>query len=110
FLVNRSTSEPAAITIDVRDLGVNRVTETQLLHDDDVYAKNTLAQQQRVRLRAIEDVTLDGGILTVTLPPVSWAAVGQERSGPSHGPRAGRALAGNPTRAGSEDWGHADGS
>ncbi|WP_403023090.1 alpha-N-arabinofuranosidase [Salinibacterium sp. GXW1014] len=78
FLVNRSTSEPATITIDVRDLGVNRVTETQLLHDDDVYAKNTLAQQQRVRLRSIEDVTLDGGILTVTLPPVSWAAVGLE--------------------------------
>ncbi|QEE60701.1 alpha-N-arabinofuranosidase [Salinibacterium sp. dk2585] len=76
FLVNRSTSEPATITIDVRDLGVNRVTEAQVLHDDDVYAKNTLAQQDRVGLRALEEVFLDGDTLTVTLPPVSWAAIG----------------------------------
>ncbi|PWB98467.1 alpha-L-arabinofuranosidase [Salinibacterium hongtaonis] len=79
FLVNRSVSEPATIVIDVRGLGVSRVSEAHLLHDDDPYAKNTLAEQDRVGLRPLHDVVLDDGTLTLTLPPVSWAAIGLAR-------------------------------
>ena len=45
------------------------------LWDDDVHARNTLAEPERVGLRPNESARLDDGILTVTLPPVSWTAV-----------------------------------
>lgn len=75
FLVNRSQTESIEVTIDVSDLAASVISEAVTLHDDDVYAKNTLADQNRVGLRNLEGATLDGGTLTVTLPPVSWSAV-----------------------------------
>ncbi|MGA0569037.1 alpha-N-arabinofuranosidase [Rathayibacter sp. KR2-224] len=75
FLVNRSSSEPTTVSIDVRSLGVSQITEATTLHDEDVYAKNTLLDQNRVGLRDLEGSTLVDGVLTVTLPPVSWSAL-----------------------------------
>lgn len=74
FLVNRSRS-PVSVTVDVASLGVSHVTESVALHDDDPYAKNTLADQTRVGLRALDGVALQSGVLDLVLPPVSWAAV-----------------------------------
>jgi alpha-N-arabinofuranosidase len=45
------------------------------LWDDDVYAKNTLEDQERVGLKTLESAALDDGTLTVVLSPVSWSAV-----------------------------------
>jgi alpha-N-arabinofuranosidase len=59
----------------VRDLGVSTVREALSLWDEDVYAKNTLQQQDRVGLRPNTSAALDAGVLTVELPPVSWTAV-----------------------------------
>ena len=56
-------------------LDVSRIAEATTLHDEDVYAKNTLNEQNRVALRALEGATLADGVLTVTLPPVSWSAL-----------------------------------
>ncbi|MDN4614273.1 alpha-N-arabinofuranosidase [Leifsonia sp. F6_8S_P_1B] len=75
FLVNRSQTETETVRIDVRDLGVSSVREAVSLWDEDVYAKNTLQQQDRVGLRPNSTAALDGGVLTVELPPVSWTAV-----------------------------------
>ncbi len=75
FLVNRSTTEPIEVTIDVSELGVSRISEAVTLHDDDVYAKNTLADQNRVGLRPLEGAQIDDGRVRVTLPPVSWSAL-----------------------------------
>ena len=75
FLVNRSRSEPLTVTVDVRSFGAARLTEAVSLHDDDVYAKNTLQCPDRVGLKRTESVLLEEGILTVTLPPVSWTAL-----------------------------------
>ncbi|GAB3612585.1 alpha-N-arabinofuranosidase [Humibacter ginsengisoli] len=75
FLVNRSRTDSTTVTIDVRSLSATRVTEAVTLHDDDVYAKNTLHDQNRVGLKALEGATIADGELTVTLPPVSWSAV-----------------------------------
>jgi alpha-N-arabinofuranosidase len=75
FLVNRSRTEPTTVNIDVSSLDVSRIAEATTLHDEDVYAKNTLHDQNRVGLRALEGATLADGVLTVTLPPVSWSAL-----------------------------------
>lgn len=75
FLVNRSQDEPVALTVDLGSLGEVSVLETHTLADDDVYAKNTLAEPERVAPRPNDTVRVDGGELTVTLPPVSWTAI-----------------------------------
>jgi len=75
FLVNRSQTAAETVRIDVRDLGASTVEEALSLFDDDVYAKNTLADQERVGLRTNGSATLADGVLTIELPPVSWTAV-----------------------------------
>ena len=75
FLVNRSRTSAITVTIDAAELGVTSVDEAVTLWDDDVYAKNTLADQNRVGLKPLEGAVLADGVLTVTLPPVSWSAL-----------------------------------
>ncbi|MET7697615.1 alpha-N-arabinofuranosidase [Streptomyces sp. NPDC005485] len=75
FLVNRDLHEPAQVTIDVRSLGSTHVTEAVTLADADVYAKNTLTEQNRVTPAPNTTAKLADGVLTVELPPVSWTAI-----------------------------------
>jgi alpha-N-arabinofuranosidase len=75
FLVNRDLEETAQVTIDVRSLGSSRVVEAVTLADPDVYAKNTLTEQNRVTPAPNTTAKLTDGVLTVELPPVSWSAV-----------------------------------
>jgi alpha-L-arabinofuranosidase len=75
FLVNRNATESATVTIDVSALGGVRVLSADTLNDDDVYAKNTLAEPERVALHANPTAALTEGALTIELPPVSWTAV-----------------------------------
>ncbi|PKQ34737.1 MAG: alpha-L-arabinofuranosidase [Actinobacteria bacterium HGW-Actinobacteria-11] len=75
FLVNRSTTEAITVTVDIAGLGDVGVCEARTLSDDDVYAVNTLADPERVTVRDNDTVALEGGLLTVTLPPVSWSAI-----------------------------------
>ena len=76
FLVNRSETEDATVTIDVAGLGALGILEASTLADADVYAANTLADQNRVGLTPNTSATLADGLVTITLPPVSWSAVG----------------------------------
>ena len=75
FLVNRSRTGSIEVTIDVSGLEASAITEAVTLHDDDVYAKNTREDQNRVGLRELAGAVLADGVLTVTLPPVSWSAL-----------------------------------
>lgn len=75
FLVNRSQSEALIVMVDARSFGAARLTEAVSMHDDDVYAKNTLQRPDRVGVKRTDSVSLEEGILTVTLPPVSWTAL-----------------------------------
>ncbi|TFC86519.1 alpha-N-arabinofuranosidase [Cryobacterium sp. TMT4-31] len=75
FLVNRSQTESIEVAIDVSGLGASAITEAVTLHDADPYAKNTLADQNRVGLKDLTGSVLADGTLTVTLPPVSWSAI-----------------------------------
>ena len=76
FVVNRDVQETAQVTIDVRSLRASRVSEATTLADSDVYAKNTLTEQNRVTVAANTSATLADGVLTIDLPPVSWTAIG----------------------------------
>ena len=75
FVVNRSQDEAVTFTVDVAHLGDVAVLETQSLHDDDIYAANTLTDQDRVGLRPNDTARVAEGRLTLELPPVSWTAV-----------------------------------
>jgi alpha-L-arabinofuranosidase len=87
FLVNRSQGDDAIVTIDVAALGgvgvsggvgvpgAVGVLSAQTMSDSDVYAKNTLQDQDRVGLVANETAVAGDGTVTVTLPPVSWTAL-----------------------------------
>ncbi|PZU41229.1 MAG: alpha-L-arabinofuranosidase, partial [Microbacterium sp.] len=75
FLVNRSRTEAIDVTVDVAALGGVGVLESHTLADDDVYAKNTLDDRERVAPRPNDSIRLSEGRLTVSLPPVSWTAI-----------------------------------
>jgi alpha-N-arabinofuranosidase len=75
FLVNRSRTESIEVSIDVSGLDATLLTEAVTLHDADAYARNTLADQNRVGLKTLDGALLAGGFLTVTLPPISWSAL-----------------------------------
>jgi alpha-N-arabinofuranosidase len=75
FLVNRSATEEAVVTIDVSTLGTRSITEALSLWDDDPHARNTADHPERVGLRPNESTSLADGRLTVTLPPASWTAL-----------------------------------
>jgi alpha-N-arabinofuranosidase len=74
FLVNRDLKETARVTIDVRSLASTQITEAVTLANADIYAKNTLADQERVKPAANASAALTDGVLTIELPPVSWTA------------------------------------
>ncbi|MEO6117232.1 MAG: alpha-N-arabinofuranosidase [Pseudolysinimonas sp.] len=75
FLVNRSQTDEAAVTIDIGTLGEVRLVSAETLSDADVTAKNTLQQPDRVALAANGSVALSGGAVSITLPAVSWTAI-----------------------------------
>lgn len=75
FLVNRSQSEEANVAIDISALGAVTLLDARTLADEDVHAKNTLADNERVSLRLNDSVRLGDGFMSVNLPPVSWTAL-----------------------------------
>ncbi|MDQ0642907.1 arabinosylfuranosidase ArfA [Microbacterium murale] len=75
FLVNRSLTEAVTVQIDVSRLGDVSVVSAQTLHDDDIHARNTLEDPERVGLKENTSASIAGGIVSITLPAVSWTAV-----------------------------------
>jgi len=75
FLVNRSIDDATTVRIDTRALGAVRVVESLTIADADPTAANTLEQPERVAPHANDSASIDDGVLTITLPPVSWTAL-----------------------------------
>ncbi len=75
FLVNRSLTEAVELIVDVRSLGPVEVVHAQTLHDDDIHAKNTLDDPERVGIKPNTSHSIGDGMLRIALPPVSWTAV-----------------------------------
>ncbi len=72
FAVNRSTTETLPLTADLRGFGALQVVEHSVLADDDLQARNTAEQPDRVVPRRGQDARLAEGRLGVGLPPASW--------------------------------------
>jgi alpha-L-arabinofuranosidase len=72
FAVNRSTTETLPVTADVRGFGALQIAEHSVLADDDLQARNTAEQPDRVVPRRGDGARLADGQLTVGLPPASW--------------------------------------
>ena len=77
FAVNRSLDETQEFEIKLPKGFAATQVEAQTLHEDDILAKNTLEDQNRVTLHPNDTIALDAanGTVRVTLPPVSWTAV-----------------------------------
>ncbi|MGM7778474.1 arabinosylfuranosidase ArfA [Arthrobacter sp. KNU-44] len=75
FLVNRSRTEEATVTIDLTALDGVIVMGAHTLSDADVYAKNTLEDRDRVGLQPNKSAVVRNGVVEITLPPVSWTAL-----------------------------------
>lgn len=79
FLVNRSVTDAATVTADLTGFGDLVLAEATTLCDDDVYARNSLDNQTRVRPVANGSARLLEGTLTALLPPASWSAISLTR-------------------------------
>jgi len=75
FLVNRSTEDELTVAVDLRAMGGLQILESHQIADPDPYAKNTLQEPERVTPGTNETATIDDGMLSVTLAPVSWTAL-----------------------------------
>ena len=75
FLVNRSQDENVVAHVDLRTFGALKLQLAQTLADADPYATNTLANPYRVALVGNDSVSMAEGVLTLSLPPISWTAV-----------------------------------
>jgi len=75
FLVNRSRTDAITVEVDASSLGDVAIAETHLMADDDIHARNTLDDPERVAPGTNDSAVLEGGRLIVTLPPVSWTAI-----------------------------------
>ncbi|WP_033338252.1 arabinosylfuranosidase ArfA [Catenuloplanes japonicus] len=74
FLQNRHLTEPTTLTVDLHRFNPASVA-AEGIWDDDIHAVNDLADTTRVGLRVNDTAMLTDGVLTVTLPPVSWTAL-----------------------------------
>jgi len=74
FLVNRSLTEEVTIEIDASRLGMSELS-AQTLHDDDIHARNTVDDPDRVVPAPNTTARVHDGIVSITLPAVSWTAV-----------------------------------
>jgi len=63
------------VTIDVSSLGIVKIESVDTLSDDDPYAKNTLHDQNRVKLLTNTSASMTAGVVTIALPPISWTAL-----------------------------------
>ena len=75
FLLNRSVTESAEIQLDISALDFTEASGSLLLADADAHARNTNLDPDRVRLRVNPATEVNEGVLSVEIPPISWAAV-----------------------------------
>ncbi len=76
FAVNRSLTAAQDLAIQLPEGFAAASVSAQTLHDDDLFAKNTLEDQNRVTPHDNTTVRTDAdGTVHVVLPPASWTAV-----------------------------------
>lgn len=78
FLANRGLDEAAHVTVTLHCFDVGQPTLAEVLtipEGADRFANNDPANPDRVGLRPLEGVGVDGDVVSLALPPLSWAVV-----------------------------------
>jgi len=75
FLTNRSVTEPAAVHVSLADRPIAALDSAECLTGPDAKAANTYEQPDTVVAHPFNDVTIMDGVATVSLPPLSVAAL-----------------------------------
>ena len=75
FAVNKDMRDDLLVTVDLRAFDLTQVQEHILLHHDDVKAVNSEENPDNVAPVSIQGAKLDGGVLTVKLPALSWNVI-----------------------------------
>jgi alpha-L-arabinofuranosidase len=75
FLVNRHETEALEISGRFEGFEIGRITEHLEMSNDDMRAANSLANPKNVVPRVGRCAVLDNGLLSVKLPPLSYAAL-----------------------------------
>jgi alpha-N-arabinofuranosidase len=78
FLADRGLDDAAEVEVLLRGLDAARVIRAEVLatpDGGDRFTSNNLADGERVGLRDLDGVAVDGGRVTLTLPALSWAVV-----------------------------------
>ena len=75
FLVNRNSTGESTVVIDAGDLAKSANFSFTTLADSDVYAQNTLNDQNRVVPVQNDKIVVEGSEIRVTLPAVSWSVL-----------------------------------
>ncbi|MDQ1651096.1 MAG: alpha-L-arabinofuranosidase [Cryptosporangiaceae bacterium] len=75
FAVNRDQHEELAVDIDLRACPSLTVARRVAVFDDDPDAVNSAAEPGRVTPRPLDGRGIDGGRVSVVLPPLSWNMV-----------------------------------
>ncbi|BBF99022.1 MULTISPECIES: arabinosylfuranosidase ArfA [Pseudonocardia] len=78
FLANRDLTEPAEVRIALHGFGELRPGRAEVLTagpGQDRHTGNNETAPEAVGMRPLDGVRIEGGEVSVTLPPLSWAAV-----------------------------------
>lgn len=74
FLVNRDTTQPMEVTVDLSDQSITKLLNAELIHGTDPNAANTFENPNRIRSQEFDDVSIKDGKAVVKLPPLSFCA------------------------------------
>jgi alpha-N-arabinofuranosidase len=74
FLVNRSQESPTEVAVDLSGVGGGNV-EAWTISDPDPHVCNTISAPDRVRPELNHTARHEDGVLSISLPPVSWTAI-----------------------------------
>jgi alpha-N-arabinofuranosidase len=73
FAINRSLDEPLGLTVDLQGFKGAKIVEHQMLTGDDLKARNSVEDQNRIVPKAGRELAIDDtGTLVGSLPPRSY--------------------------------------
>jgi alpha-N-arabinofuranosidase len=78
FLAHRGLDEDAQVAVDLRGWAAGRVTRAEVLTvpaGGDRHSTNSQQAQDRVGLVPLDGVRAEDGVVSLHLPPLSWAVV-----------------------------------
>ncbi len=71
FLVNRDLNKPMEVKIKIGDASVVKLLDAEVVTGKDPRAANSYDCPNLVRSQSYEDISIEGGVATISLPPMS---------------------------------------